>query len=55
MRRLLNAAGRVDLDEREDRIRQASTQGADVTFLFGASRDDLSGHDGVAAELYWVT
>ncbi|MGI9643921.1 MAG: hypothetical protein ACR2O6_01265 [Ilumatobacteraceae bacterium] len=55
VRRLLVAAGRVDLDEREDRIRQAYTQGSDVTFLFGNSRDDLDGHDGIAAELYWAT
>ena len=41
VRRLLVAAGRVDLDEREDRIRRAYSQGADVVFLFGAARGDL--------------
>ena len=54
VRRLLIAAGRVDLDEREDRIRHAYTQGADVMFIFGAARDDLDAHDGIAAELYWA-
>ncbi|MGI9642842.1 MAG: hypothetical protein ACR2N9_08665 [Acidimicrobiia bacterium] len=54
VRRLLISAGRTDPDDREDRVRSAYAQGAEVTFLFGDARNDLNEHDGVAAELYWA-
>ncbi|MDJ0953068.1 MAG: hypothetical protein QNJ81_05260 [Acidimicrobiia bacterium] len=54
VRRLVIAAGRVDRDVREDRVRKSYAQGAEVMFLFGAARNDLDEHDGVAAELYWA-
>ncbi|MGI9612217.1 MAG: hypothetical protein ACR2QO_04855 [Acidimicrobiales bacterium] len=54
VRRLLISAGRTEPDEREDRVRSAYAQGAEVTFLFGDGREELDEHDGVAAELYWA-
>ncbi len=53
-RPLLIAAGRVDADERTDRIWQASTRVAHVIFLVGVARDDLDEHGGIAAELCWA-
>ncbi len=54
VRRLVIASGRVDRDAREDRIRRAYAQGAEVVFLFGSARNALDEHDGMAAELYWT-
>ncbi len=54
VRRLLIAVDRVDLDEREDLIRAAAAQGADVRFVFGSAREQLDPHGGIAAELYWA-